>query len=116
MGLAGAQTVRETEFDVVPSGSGRSRPNDSSLLGDDSLTVFQERWDRLQVEFVTEPGRAALDAEDLICDIGQALAASTVRRRIDLDSVSSGSVRFPEELWTTLQRCRLVMDAIQRPR
>jgi hypothetical protein len=86
-----------------------------SLLTVDTLSEFRERWDRLQTGFVIEPSEAALKAEDLIQDIAEALAASTVRRKSDLASVNIGSIRFPEELWITLQRCRLLMNAIQMP-
>lgn len=86
---------------------------DWALVTVDTLSRFQDRWNQLQQEFVVEPEEAVLDAEDLIQDIGEAVAASTVRRRTDLADVATGSIRFPEELWITLQRCRLLMDAIQ---
>lgn len=122
MGLAGSETFSESELEDGRRASGGTRPQDASLLTDslltdeESLATFQDRWDRLQVRFVEEPGRAAVDAEDLIRDIAAALAASTVRRRADLAQVSPANVRFPEELWTTLQRCRLLMTAIEHPR
>jgi len=84
-------------------------------LEHDNVVGFQHRWDELQTEFVEKPEQAALDAEDLIRDIAEALADSTARRRYDLAQLDSGSVRFPEELWITLQRCRLLMKVIQVP-
>ena len=90
-------------------------PEEALLLTDDTLTRFAARWDRVQERFVVMPDQAAQDAEALIQDIAEALAVSTVRRRTDLAHVSTGSIRFPEELWITLQRCRLVMAAIQPP-
>ena len=80
MGLAGSETFSESELEDERRASGGTRPQDTSLLTDEeSLAVFQDRWYRLQVRFVEEPGRAAVDAEDLIRDIAAALAASTVR-------------------------------------
>lgn len=96
--------------------SGGSSPaQDWLLLTDETLAAFQERWDRVQEEFVLNPDEAAIDAENLIRDIAEALAASTVRRKTDLARVDTEGLRFPEELWITLQRCRLLMTAVQSP-
>lgn len=95
------------------SASTASDPGQWSLLKHANLVGFQDRWDELQAEFVEKPEQAALDAEDLIHDIAAALADSTARRRYALAQLDSGSVRFPEELWITLQRCRTLMALIQ---
>lgn len=115
MALSRSRGFPESEFEERQSSAAPHPVHGWSLLTDDTLSGFKDRWDRLQVEFVVKPGEAALAAEDLIRDIGEALAASTVRRRTELNHVAAGSVRFPEELWITLQRCRLLMNAIQAP-
>ncbi|HJQ42186.1 MAG TPA: hypothetical protein VJ831_03810 [Jatrophihabitantaceae bacterium] len=90
------------------------RSSDSAqLLGDDELETAVLRWREIQAEFVDEPRRAVQDADALVADLMQRLAAMFAHEREELEARwSSGSDIDTEDLRQGLQRYRTFFERL----
>ncbi|MCP2168370.1 hypothetical protein LX83_005248 [Goodfellowiella coeruleoviolacea] len=68
----------------TPLHTGRDRAN-PNLFGEDELDKFRSRWQRLQASFVDDPKRAVRDADELVADVMQALAATFAKHKSTLE-------------------------------
>ena len=95
------------------SGSGEHDGDNAQLLGDDELTTVVTRWREIQAEFVDEPRRAVQDADALVADLMQRLAAMFAHEREELEARwSSGSAVDTEDLRQGLQRYRSFFERL----
>ncbi|MFB3738036.1 MAG: hypothetical protein ACE14W_03610 [Candidatus Velamenicoccus archaeovorus] len=78
-----------------------------TLLPDDELETFRERWDRIQVGFVDEPRTSVEEADSLVEELTQRLVDSFTRERSELESRwDGGGDVSTEDLRVALQRYR----------
>ena len=83
------------------------------LLPADQATGFRERWQDIQVSFVDEPRQAVEQADLLVADLLQRLAASfsDERKRLEGQWDRGGDVST-EDLRVALQRYRSFFDRL----
>lgn len=66
----------------TPLSPGRPNPN---LFDTDEVDEFRSRWQRLQASFVDDPERAVRDADELVADVMQAMAATFAKHKATLE-------------------------------
>lgn len=77
------------------------------LLTDDDERTFRDRWQSIQNKFVDDPREAVHDADTLVADVMQTLAATFAEHKKDLESQWSQGERVDtEELRGALRRYR----------
>ncbi|HLY34424.1 MAG TPA: hypothetical protein VKQ07_07825 [Jatrophihabitantaceae bacterium] len=124
-GQAAADPALMREHDALAAVSDRgmeARPHTGSdddgdehakLLADDELQTVVSRWREIQAEFVDEPRRAVHDADALVADLMQRLAAMFAHEREELEARwSSGSAVDTEDLRQGLQRYRTFFERL----
>lgn len=85
----------------------------AQLLGDDELRTAVTRWQEIQAQFVDEPRRAVCEADALVADLVQRLAAVFARERAQLEARwSSDSAVDTEDLRQGLQRYRAFFERL----
>ena len=91
--------ARLTAVDAASGRAGRSDPYGSvaadpepraSLLEDDELQSMTMRWKDIQAEFVDEPSRAVQQADALVAELMQRLAAMFASERAGLEQRLAG--------------------------
>ncbi|MGW2827194.1 hypothetical protein ACWC24_40420 [Streptomyces sp. NPDC001443] len=86
-----------------------SAPEDEApqLLTDDEERDYRDRWQRIQSRFVDDPRDAVHDADALVADVMQTLAATFARHKKDLEGQwGQGEQVSTEELRGALRRYR----------
>jgi hypothetical protein len=106
-------TARErTESDVrdLDDTQGETR---EPLLPDDQSGRFTERWQEIQSSFVDEPRDAVAQADALVADLMQRLAASFSDERVRLEGQwDRGDEVSTEDLRVALTRYRSFFDRL----
>jgi hypothetical protein len=108
-GYAGRGTELAGNGDSVAAGSG-SR---AMLLEDGELQDITMRWKDIQAEFVDEPKVAVREADALVADLMQRLAAMFAAERAELeDRWAGGSQVSTEDLRQGLRRYRSFFERL----
>jgi len=76
------------------------------LIPHDAVVDLRSRWDLIQQGFVDDPPRAVTDADNLIIDVLQILAAAFEEQRRHLEGQWSDGQPDTEALRTALRRYR----------
>ncbi|GHF70221.1 hypothetical protein GCM10010218_59460 [Streptomyces mashuensis] len=77
------------------------------LLTDDEERGFRDRWQDIQIRFVDDPREAVHEADALVADVMQTLAATFSQHKKDLEAQwSQGEQIDTEELRGALRRYR----------
>ena len=83
------------------------------LFAGDDADRFRSRWQEVQAGFVDEPRQAVQDADGLVADLMQRLAATFSEERSNLESQwDSGEDASTEDLRIALQRYRSFFDRL----
>lgn len=87
--------------------------DDTALFEDADSERFRNRWHDVQAAFVDDPQRAVQDADQLVAELMQTLAATFAERKESLDAQwrSSGEAET-EELRLALRRYRSFFDQL----
>jgi hypothetical protein len=115
---AGSERDTADEPRVRDQGSAREVTSEDqdireSLLPADQGQRFTERWQEIQASFVDRPREAVADADSLVADLMQRLAASFSSERQQLESQwDSGDDVSTEELRVALTRYRSFFDRL----
>jgi hypothetical protein len=107
-GVGIASTEGATSRVASPSaGSQEQAPTGTSLLDAPATESFTQRWQEIQTRFVDDPPAAVEEADTLVAEVVQALAASFADHKRELESQwqTSGQVDT-EELRNALRRYR----------
>ncbi|PPK68868.1 hypothetical protein V5P93_001240 [Actinokineospora auranticolor] len=97
------QEVRESGVPVATEGEEPGAP----LFGDDEVGRFREQWQSIQTTFVDDPQDAVRNADHLVAEVMQALAATFTEHKRGLEEAwQSGSDAQTEELRQALRRYR----------
>lgn len=85
----------------------------AALFEDADSERFRGRWHEVQAAFVDDPQRAVRDADQLVAELMQTLAATFAERKESLDAQwqSSGEAET-EELRLALRRYRSFFDQL----
>jgi hypothetical protein len=112
----GDQGTREqpTAAGRTPAGAG-SDPEATPLFVEQEATQFRDRWDEVQAGFVDEPRRAVEQADGLVAEVMQRLAASFSDERSRLEaSWGRGEETETEGLRLALRKYRSFFDRLLR--
>lgn len=83
------------------------------LFAGEDADRFRSRWQEVQAGFVDEPRQAVQDADGLVADLMQRLAATFSDERASLESQwDSGEDASTEDLRVALQRYRSFFDRL----
>ena len=83
------------------------------LFAGEDADRFRSRWQEVQAGFVDEPRQAVQDADGLVADLMQRLAATFSEERSSLESQwDSGEDASTEDLRVALQRYRSFFDRL----
>jgi hypothetical protein len=106
----------DTAIDAQPSvtdDAGPGREPNAQLLEGDELRGVVERWREIQAQFVDEPRTAVREADALVADLMQRLAASFSDERERLEGQwDSGDDVSTEDLRIALTRYRSFFDRL----
>ncbi|HEY2736151.1 MAG TPA: hypothetical protein VGI70_19270 [Polyangiales bacterium] len=92
--------------DSAPEGA-RSAAHDTSYLPQQDTAHANERWQRIQAEFVDDPRKSVTEASQLVGDLTKRIADAFERERADLERQwSEGDKVSTEDLRVCLQRYR----------
>jgi hypothetical protein len=92
---------------------GGDREDGGSLLPDDQTERFTNRWHEIQASFVDEPRASVAEADALVADLMQRLAASFSNEREQLESQwDRGDDVSTEDLRVALTRYRSFFDRL----
>jgi hypothetical protein len=106
------------EPDAADVGNGHADLSQSSrtrepLLASDQTERFTARWQEIQAAFVDEPQRSVEQADALVADLMQRLAAVFSREREQLEAQwAQGDDVSTEDLRIALQRYRSFFDRL----
>jgi hypothetical protein len=111
---------QETELASSSDESGRPEPGSTessadggSLLPDEQTERFTTRWQQIQTAFVDEPRESVTQADALVADLMQRLAASFSNERERLESQwDRGDDVSTEDLRVALTRYRSFFDRL----
>jgi hypothetical protein len=107
--LAGASGDPETTSDGEDTRDVGREP----LLPSDDVESYRGRWETIQASFVDEPREAVHDADRLVADLMQRLAATFAQAREGLESQwDSGDDVSTEDLRVALTRYRSFFDRL----
>jgi len=108
--LSTADLARPREADVETRQEDAER---QPLFAGDDADRFRSRWQEVQAGFVDEPRQAVQDADGLVADLMQRLAATFSEERSNLESQwDSGEDASTEDLRIALQRYRSFFDRL----
>ena len=83
------------------------------MLPADQNDRFKTRWDEIQGSFVDEPQRAVEEADALVADLSQRVAASLTKERERLEGQwAAGDDVSTEDLRVALTRYRTFFDRL----
>lgn len=83
-----------------------------SLWSDVGAQAFRDRWREVQLRFVDDPPAAVRDAEALVTDATDELAAVIAAQRDDLAGWRSGEGDDTEDLRVAIRRYREFLDRV----
>ena len=90
-GLTAAEHTDHDAADAGHGGSGATHPGQhASLLDDSELQSITMRWKDIQAEFVDEPTTAVKEADALVAELMQRLAAMFATERHELENRWAG--------------------------
>ncbi len=99
-GAARVQTPQRTE-------------SPETLFPADQTGVFRERWTKIQAGFVDEPRQAVMQADTLVAEVIQKLAASFAEERSRLEKQwDTGDDVSTEDLRMAVRRYRAFFDKL----
>jgi hypothetical protein len=99
--------------ETVNASSGAGSGTRASLLGDDELQNITMRWKDIQAEFVDEPKTAVQEADALVAELMQRLAAMFADERADLENRwAGGNEVTTEDLRQGLRRYRSFFERL----
>ena len=93
---------------TTPGGSGTT--NGAHLVPDDAVMDFRSRWQEIQQGFVDDPWSAVKDADGLVGDVLEKLAAILEEQRRRLAGQWSDGEPDTEQLRLTLRQYRDLLD------
>src|ERR1051326_2671126 len=93
-----------TELDRPPTEAAVEEPIE--LVAVDSRQEYRARWDAIQTGFVDDPAQAVREADHLVADVMERLAATFAEERGRLEERWSGGHEDTERLRVALQRYR----------
>jgi hypothetical protein len=86
--------------------------SDNTLWNDGTIHGYQDRWGKVQLQFIDDPHNAAAAAEALITDVINSLAATVNARKNNLDAWRSSKGADTEELRMVVRRYRDFLDRV----
>jgi hypothetical protein len=99
--------------DSVPDDDAAASAGRASLLDDDELQSMTMRWKDIQAEFVDEPSRAVKEADALVAELMQRLAAMFAAERAGLEKRWAGDGQVStEDLRQGLRRYRSFFERL----
>ncbi|MEV0395966.1 hypothetical protein [Polymorphospora rubra] len=104
--------------DAGPAGGAGLMPGDvpgepvAVLIPADAAQALRERWREVQLRFVDDPRAAAGEAQDLVEEAVQALAAALAAQKDDLGGWRSSGDEDTERLRVTVRRYRDFLDRL----
>jgi hypothetical protein len=105
-GSTSTDDAHDTPTSPATSGD-RESAGQAPLLTADKSNTYSSRWQDVQAEFVDEPQKAVRDADGLVAEVIQSLAASFADQRKELeDQWSKGSEVSTEDLRQALMQYR----------
>jgi hypothetical protein len=106
--IASTEQVAAVRPDGDQADATTDSPTDRApLLAQDEADSITQRWREIQAGFVDEPQRAVRDADALVAELMQRLAAMFAEKRSELEAQWSGGNNVStEELRQGLQRYR----------
>lgn len=106
-----AATERAAERGAETAGEATQQP--TPLFKGDQVQEFRTRWLRLQTAFVDEPRRAVQQADELVAEVMQTLAATFAEHKRELEQQwrREGTAET-EELRLALRRYRSFFDQL----
>jgi len=112
-GGQGAEAADETTAADVSAGTGASEADQGPLLPSDQSDRFVTRWQEIQTGFVDEPRESVAQADALVADLMQRLAASFSDAREGLEAQwDRGDDVSTEDLRVALKRYRAFFDRL----
>jgi hypothetical protein len=104
-------TERSAERSAETTGEGTQQP--TQLFKGDQVQEFRTRWLQLQTAFVDEPRRAVQQADELVAEVMQTLAATFAEHKRELEQQwrREGTAET-EELRLALRRYRSFFDQL----
>ncbi|MFC4107062.1 hypothetical protein ACFOX0_14140 [Micromonospora zhanjiangensis] len=84
----------------------------AALLTDDATRGFRDRWRDVQLRFVDDPRAAAGEAQGLVEEAIEALAAALSRQKDDLGGWQNGEPGDTEQLRVVVRRYRDLLDRL----
>jgi predicted lipid-binding transport protein (Tim44 family) len=110
--LTTADLVKEADNVDEADDTDASVEREPLFAGEDAER-FRGRWQEIQVAFVDEPREAVKNADSLVADLMQRLAATFSEERSSLESQwDSGEDASTEDLRVALQRYRSFFDRL----
>ena len=105
----------DADADATPASAGRATgeagmTSGDHLVPDDALADFRSHWQVIQQSFVDDPWHSVKDADSLLGDVLEKLAAILEERRQHLAAQWSDGEPDTEELRLTLRRYRDFLD------
>jgi hypothetical protein len=98
---------------VGPGSAAAGRGPRASLLDDDELQSITMRWKDIQAEFVDEPEQAVQEADALVAELMQRLAAMFANERAGLEKRLAGDQQVStEDLRQGLRRYRSFFERL----
>jgi hypothetical protein len=91
---------------------GLDRAAEMAMWNEDTISGFQERWRKVQLQFVDDPHDAAAEAEALITDVIESLATTVNAQKSKLDAWRSGKAEDTEGLRIAVRRYRDFLDRV----
>jgi predicted lipid-binding transport protein (Tim44 family) len=110
--LTTADLVKEAD-DVDDADDADATAEREPLFAREDAERFRARWQEIQAAFVDEPREAVQNADSLVADLMQRLAATFSEERSSLESQwDSGEDASTEDLRVALQRYRSFFDRL----
>ncbi|GHF55610.1 hypothetical protein FHX82_002287 [Amycolatopsis bartoniae] len=121
--LSTEDLVAPKQTDEQPAEEQPSRAEESSravedrvqLFGQDEVEQFRGRWQSLQTAFVDDPRSTVQEADQLVAEVMQALAATFAEHKRELETQwQQGEEVATEDLRLALQRYRTFFNELLR--
>ncbi|GAA2698823.1 hypothetical protein GCM10010429_00050 [Micromonospora olivasterospora] len=114
-GTAGTGTAGGRDGGVVAAArpTGRAVPHDAATLFEpDAAQGFRDRWREVQLRFVDDPKAAAAEAQSLVEEAIQALAAALAEQKNRLGDWQRADADDTEQLRVAVRRYRDFLDRV----
>ena len=103
------ETISRPDADPVETDltTSTAKPTEPALLPDEGRAEYQERWTSIQTKFIDEPKVCVQEADSLVAEVIQQLAANFAEQRKTLEQQwGSGGEASTEDLRQALQHYR----------